>query len=887
MLSMNELLDLDPVDDLSDLLGSPHDADQTGIEGGTTPPPPGGEAQAVGGGGARGLPGMSGTEIPEPQVIPCISTTLQTTLDSSNASTPNSSQDAPGSTIVTTDDLTPASMTANELRAFIGGLDLDKLTYVQKKGFLEILEAKTRYEAENMLASYIPYPKQMEFHAAGSTWRERLLMAGNQLGKCATVASYIEHPDGSRSTFGEVYENKKPIPVMSWDGQRVVEALAIGPIRKPAEPCVRLWFTDGSWFECALNHRVLGDDGAYLFVHQLIEGYPPASAQDLRGSTQGCGQSARGEDARRSSQTLPGFLGGCLAGLRSCDARLHQAQGSVRAWLRRRADALQRSSASCGSGECSTTQTNIAQSEPGPLSSLGVLARYGVRIVGFLDRGVCWCARRTTVSIRAVQRLLLATYRQPQLTGGVFRGQSLKGALVSPNGKGNQLVAHEVIPVQPVYDISVPAHGNYVANGIVHHNTFSAAAETAYHLTGLYPDWWQGKVFTRPTRGLAAGVTSQLVRDSMQVLLFGAPAKALGEGMVPKRCIAGEPVMARSISGAFDTVRVTHVSGGESVLYLRAYEQGREKVQAMTLDFFWLDEEPPEDYYTEGLTRTNVTEGPVYMTFTPLKGITGTVGRFLLEKQGHVTIMTIDDALHYTPEQRERIIAQYPAHERDARTRGVPALGSGRIFPIEEERITVQAFPLPKHWPKLCAIDFGWNHPAGVAWAAWDRDTDIVYIYDCYRAKETLIPNHAVAIKARGAWIPVSWPHDGYQVKDAMHGEQLAAQYRTQGVNMRMEHAAFAESPVLAERKLSRISTEAGIQEMLTRMDDGRLKVFSHLADWFEEYRMYHRKDGLIVKKRDDIMSASRLLIMDLRHAEAEPNGSKMINHERRSDGYL
>jgi phage terminase large subunit-like protein len=415
--------------------------------------------------------------------------------------------------------------------------------------------------------------------------------------------------------------------------------------------------------------------------------------------------------------------------------------------------------------------------------------------------------------------------------------------------------------------------------------TYSAAAETAMHLTGIYPDDWTGKVFSRPTRGLAAGVTSQLVRDSMQVLLCGYPARPLGQGMIPARCLEAEPVMARSITGAYDTVKVKHVTGGESTLYLRSYDQGREKVQAMTLDFVWLDEEPDVEYYTEALTRTNVTQGPVFMTFTPLKGMSATVSRFVLEGQGHVTTMTLDDVEHYTPEEREKIIAQYPAHEREARTKGIPSMGSGRVFPIAEDSIKVEPFPIPAHWPRLCGIDFGWNHPSGVAWVAWDRDTDTVYVYDCYRAKETLIPVHAAAITSRGAWIPVSWPHDGYQVKDAMHGEQLAQQYRNAGVNMRPEHAAFAETPILAERKMSRISTEAGVQEMLTRMETGKFKVFSHLGDWFEEFRMYHRKEGVIVKLRDDILSATRLTIMDLRHSETEPRKGQMIDHDRRSDG--
>ena len=445
------------------------------------------------------------------------------------------------------------------------------------------------------------------------------------------------------------------------------------------------------------------------------------------------------------------------------------------------------------------------------------------------------------------------------------------------------------IGFQPILDVQVPDAHNYRAGGVYHHNsgkTYSAAAEVAYHLTGLYPDWWEGKVFAHPPRGLAAGVTAQLVRDSMQVLLCGYPAKPLGHGMIPKRCITSDPIAARSITGAYDTLRVRHATGGDAVLYFRAYEQGREKVQAMTLDFVWLDEEPDADYYTEALTRTNVMFGPVFMTFTPLKGMSETVSRFLLHKQGHVTSMTIDDVGHYTAEQKAAIVAQYPPHEREARTKGVPALGSGRVYPVPESQISIPAFPIPDHWPRLCGMDFGWEHPTAAVWVAHDRDADVVYVYDGYRAKEQLIPVHAASIRARADWIPVSWPHDGYAVRDSNTGEQLRQQYLAHGVNMRPVHAQFPETGAENERKTSRISTEAAIQEILTRMESSRLFVFSHLADWFEEFRLYHRRDGLLVKERDDLMSATHKAIMDLRFAITKPRAANKIDHDRRSDPF-
>ncbi len=229
--------------------------------------------------------------------------------------------------------------------------------------------------------------------------------------------------------------------------------------------------------------------------------------------------------------------------------------------------------------------------------------------------------------------------------------------------------------------------------------------------------------------------------------------------------------------------------------------------------------------------------------------------------------MTIDDALHYSPEERAAIIARYPAHEREARARGVPMMGSGRVFPVEESKIVVPPFRIPAHWPRLAGIDFGYDHPTAVVWVAWDRDTDTIVLYDCYRVSEGLVPVHAATILAKGRWIPIAWPHDGNN--DTAAGPQLAKQYRQAGVNMRPTNAKFPPDPQNPQRSL--ISVEAGIHEMLTRMETGRWKVFAHLHDWLEEYRMYHRKDGKIVKERDDAISASRYAMMDLRYAITQP----------------
>jgi phage terminase large subunit-like protein len=394
--------------------------------------------------------------------------------------------------------------------------------------------------------------------------------------------------------------------------------------------------------------------------------------------------------------------------------------------------------------------------------------------------------------------------------------------------------------------------------------TLAGAAEAAMHLTGQYPDWWQGKRFTKPIVMLAGSESYELTRDGVQRLLVGPPEQEenWGTGYIPGDTIASTSRRA-GVPNALEIVSVKHVSGGYSSLQFKAYEQGRGKWQATTVDYVWFDEEPPEDVYFEGITRTNATRGLIAVTFTPLKGMSSVVARYIMEQSPdrHVTTMTIDDAGHYTDEDKQRIIASYPPHEREARTKGIPSLGSGRIFPIAEEDIVIDPIPISKHWAQLGGIDFGWDHPFGAARCAWDRDNDVFYVIANYRQREATPIIHAAALREWGNWLPFAWPHDGLQhSKDS--GEQLAEQYKRQGLSLLPERATFDDGTN---------GVEAGVSEMLQMMQTGRWKVFSNCVEWIEEFRLYHRKDGKIVKERDDVLSASRYALMMKRFAITKP----------------
>ena len=405
--------------------------------------------------------------------------------------------------------------------------------------------------------------------------------------------------------------------------------------------------------------------------------------------------------------------------------------------------------------------------------------------------------------------------------------------------------------------------------------TYAGSREASYHATGLYPDDWKGDRFDKPNVGWVGGVSGEVIRDTTQKLLVGRmqDKDSIGTEAIPGDYII-ETIRALGVKDLLDHIKVKHVSGGMSLIFFKSYEKGREKFQGETIDWIWLDEEPPADIYSECLTRTNKGQlGQfLFITFTPLKGMTTVAFDFYSGKhpQKHLTIMTIYDVDHYTDAEKKSIVASYPEHEREARSKGIPTVGEGRIFLTPEDDIKHDLEEVPHWWVHIIGQDFGYgqseaSHPTALVWISWDRDRDIVFIYDaCYVKKPTPIK---VAGTIRGRcdsidWIPVAWPHDAMKASGGNEKGTIAELHKNQGMQMLRNHAQFHDGGN---------SVEAGIMDMDQRMEDGRLKVASHLSEWFDEYRMYHRENGKIVKLRDDLMSATRYGIMMLRYAVSEP----------------
>lgn len=160
--------------------------------------------------------------------------------------------------------------------------------------------------------------------------------------------------------------------------------------------------------------------------------------------------------------------------------------------------------------------------------------------------------------------------------------------------------------------------------------TWGGGFEVAMHLTGKYPDWWAGRRWDRPTFWLAGSESGELTRKGVQRILLGKPElrDEWGTGAIPGESLK-DWTMRQGVADAVASIVVDHIAGGQSTLQLNSYDQGRSKWQAETVDGVWFDEEPPEDVYFEGLTRTNATGGMVMLTFTPLKGFSNVVKLYL------------------------------------------------------------------------------------------------------------------------------------------------------------------------------------------------------------------------------------------------------------------
>jgi phage terminase large subunit-like protein len=364
--------------------------------------------------------------------------------------------------------------------------------------------------------------------------------------------------------------------------------------------------------------------------------------------------------------------------------------------------------------------------------------------------------------------------------------------------------------------------------------------EVTLHLTGLYPDWWEGKRFAQPVRALVAGDTGTTVRDIVQKKLCG-PVEAPGTGLIPFANFGATTTKA-GVPGAYDIVKVRHEPTGQwSELQFRSYDQGRIAFQGTEREVVWCDEEPPKDVYDECLLRTMTTGGVVICTFTPLNGLSEVALAFL----PHLAPAPAEQGARsgagegMAPLSRGRL--KIPPQQRTARL----------IYPVPESDLVVEPFEIPEWWPRAYAMEVGRNQTAAL-WGARDPDQDIIFLYSEHSLGRPEPSIHADAIKARGEWMwgAIDPTSSGSNQKD---GTPPITEYGRLGLKL-----------VAADH-----AVEAGIETVSQRLSSGRLKVFRTLNAWLSEFRRYSRNDS----RQDNtlLMDCTRHLVLTgMKHASLD-----------------
>lgn len=207
------------------------------------------------------------------------------------------------------------------------------------------------------------------------------------------------------------------------------------------------------------------------------------------------------------------------------------------------------------------------------------------------------------------------------------------------------------------------------------------------------------------------------------------------------------------------------------------------------------------------------------------------------------------DVPHLDAKTKAELLASTPPHLREARSEGIPSMGSGAIYPISFAEISCKPFPVPPYWPRGYTLDVGWRRTAAL-WGAWDRENDTLYAYSEHYRAQAVPSIHADAIKARGQWVKGAID-PAAQGRSQADGSQLMATYRSLGLDL-----------IPAQN-----AVEAGIYEVWSRLETGRLRIFSSLSNYQHEHRLYRRDEkGKVVKENDHLMDCARMMCLTFRN---------------------
>ena len=433
---------------------------------------------------------------------------------------------------------------------------------------------------------------------------------------------------------------------------------------------------------------------------------------------------------------------------------------------------------------------------------------------------------------------------------------------------------------EPTYDIQIdhPDHA-FVCNNVVVSNSHTAAYNLAWDATGLYPDWYQGPKTARGINAWIIGDTTENTREACQKKLFGPDATRPGwtdqpgkEALINSKYIIGRPSM-KSVSGAIDTIKVKHVpSDTTSILSFKSHQMDTQSLASWAGDRVWIDEEAPKEIIDEMIARVSTTKGFIYVTLCPIKGLTPLVKFLQDSSEGpdvFLTRLTSDNIGHLDPEVKAanlRLWASDPAMMA-ARSQGLAVSNTGLIFPFPTKDILYDPadFRISPRWKYLGGLDVGWRHPTAAVAAAWDPQSDVIFVYATYAQAEAEDFYHHAKLQKWGPSMTFMIDPASDQVNQG-DGTKILEKY------WKLAHGENYLDIDEDKRKYIKAnnSFHIGMDEMWHRFNSRRLLIRKDLRDLIGQYGSYEwNKDGDYPKRetptvRYDIITAMRYMTLGI-----------------------
>lgn len=435
------------------------------------------------------------------------------------------------------------------------------------------------------------------------------------------------------------------------------------------------------------------------------------------------------------------------------------------------------------------------------------------------------------------------------------------------------------------FSTSTDRRGILAANRIG--KTVSTCFETAYHLTGRYPDWWKGKRYDGPITAMVAGEGWSQVALVLQQELLGSPDiklnEQLGTGAIPRSDIVLDTM--RNDGANCLGCEIRHVSGGKSYLLFANYTQEVRQLQGFKLNLAVFDEQPPDDFFSEIVTRTATTQGMVLCSFTPLKGLNGLVSKFWNREPGYDFIRVAwDDVPEYDPwgepfllkSTREQLERDYLPHEREARIAGKPIMGKGAVFQIRNwptYKTGDYNFKNMNNIYRIIALDLGLvNDKTVISLMYWQPTERIAWLHTqiCVTGVEEANPvnyiQHLMRPEVFGT--PIVLPADaGTAGRYTMSASSLRELFEQYNLNV---HPKPIMNPPDSEGRTTNHKSY-GINIMRQMLEAGTFMVNENCQPFLSEAQNYYVDPQGRFSDPDDCIDSARYALLGCLNMVAEP----------------